>query len=219
MALLLYVFYMFGTNLERAMGVFRYNFYLLSGMIFTALGSFVALAFTYLFYDAANAPQEVVEAFFAGMGYSFGTFYVFMSIFLAIAVIIPDMTILLMFILPIKMKYIGIIYGVILALNFLASNFIDRIVIVASLLNFIIFFFSIHGRKPTVFKKNKTRTVRSREIKKKVVYTAQHKCTICGVTAEDAPEREFRYCSKCSGNHEYCEEHLYTHLHITEGEE
>jgi hypothetical protein len=146
-----------------------------------------------------------------------------MSIFLAIAVIIPDMTILLMFILPVKMKYVGIFYALSLLLNFIVVDYINRIVIIASLLNCIIFFLST--RRRTVFRPNnprpnqsKTRTVRNREVKK-VIYSSQHKCSVCGVTDKDAPEREFRYCSKCSGNHEYCDVHLYTHIHITEGEE
>ena len=31
----------------------------------------------------------------------------------------------------------------------------------------------------------------------------------------DGPELEFRYCSKCEGNYEYCQDHLYTHQHVT----
>ena len=28
---------------------------------------------------------------------------------------------------------------------------------------------------------------------------------------------EFRYCSKCEGDYEYCQDHLYTHKHVTKG--
>ncbi|MBR5738900.1 MAG: hypothetical protein IKY02_02805, partial [Lachnospiraceae bacterium] len=42
---------------------------------------------------------------------------------------------------------------------------------------------------------------------------ARHKCAICGRTEKTNPELEFRYCSKCVGNYEYCMDHLYTHLH------
>ena len=31
---------------------------------------------------------------------------------------------------------------------------------------------------------------------------------------ETNPELEFRFCSKCNGNHEYCSNHLFTHEHI-----
>ncbi len=41
-----------------------------------------------------------------------------------------------------------------------------------------------------------------------------HRCDICGRTEKDNPNLEFRYCSKCSGNHEYCSDHLFSHVHI-----
>lgn len=41
-----------------------------------------------------------------------------------------------------------------------------------------------------------------------------HRCSVCGRTSLTNPELQFRYCSKCSGNHEYCEDHLFTHTHI-----
>ncbi len=43
---------------------------------------------------------------------------------------------------------------------------------------------------------------------------AIHRCTICGRTELDNPGLEFRYCTKCAGNHEYCSDHLFTHIHI-----
>ena len=43
---------------------------------------------------------------------------------------------------------------------------------------------------------------------------AVHRCTICGRTELDDPNLEFRYCSKCNGAYEYCQDHLYNHEHI-----
>jgi hypothetical protein len=43
---------------------------------------------------------------------------------------------------------------------------------------------------------------------------AKHKCAICGRTEQDDPTLTFRYCSKCEGNYEYCQEHLFTHTHV-----
>ena len=42
----------------------------------------------------------------------------------------------------------------------------------------------------------------------------RHKCAVCGRTEVTNPELEFRYCSKCEGNFEYCQDHLFTHQHI-----
>ena len=42
----------------------------------------------------------------------------------------------------------------------------------------------------------------------------RHKCAICGQTEDDDPSLEFRFCSKCNGNYEYCQQHLFTHTHV-----
>lgn len=41
-----------------------------------------------------------------------------------------------------------------------------------------------------------------------------HRCAICGRTSTEYPDLTFRYCSKCAGNHEYCQDHLFTHEHV-----
>ena len=42
---------------------------------------------------------------------------------------------------------------------------------------------------------------------------ARHRCAVCGRTELDDPNLEFRYCSKCNGNYEYCSDHLFNHEH------
>ncbi|MBQ0043013.1 MAG: DUF456 domain-containing protein, partial [Lachnospiraceae bacterium] len=42
----------------------------------------------------------------------------------------------------------------------------------------------------------------------------RHKCAVCGRTELDGADLEFRFCSKCEGNYEYCREHLFTHTHV-----
>lgn len=46
---------------------------------------------------------------------------------------------------------------------------------------------------------------------------ARHYCAVCHRTELDAPNLEFRFCSKCDGNYEYCSDHLYTHVHVRNG--
>jgi GrpB-like predicted nucleotidyltransferase (UPF0157 family) len=41
-----------------------------------------------------------------------------------------------------------------------------------------------------------------------------YKCAVCGRTEQDDESLEFRYCSRCNGNYEYCQDHLFTHQHI-----
>lgn len=42
----------------------------------------------------------------------------------------------------------------------------------------------------------------------------RHYCAICGRTELDGDDLEFRFCSKCNGNYEYCQDHLFTHTHV-----
>lgn len=42
----------------------------------------------------------------------------------------------------------------------------------------------------------------------------RHKCAVCGRTENDGEDLVFRYCTKCNGNYEYCNEHIYTHEHV-----
>lgn len=41
----------------------------------------------------------------------------------------------------------------------------------------------------------------------------KHKCAVCGQSEQDNPDLEFRFCSKCNGAYEYCQNHLFSHVH------
>lgn len=120
-------------------------------------------------------------------------------------------------ILPVKMKWFAILDAVLIGLDLVEGSMVTRVIILASLLNFILFFVSSRNvqryRPKEVARKKKFQ----KEIKRPVQEYgngARHKCTVCGRTELDDPNLEFRYCSKCMGNHEYCSDHLFTHEHI-----
>ena len=199
----LYFYYSIGTTLERIWGTYRYNCYLFSGMLFTVIGSFVL----YGIFAALGAGN-------VSFGTLFSTYYVNMSIFLAFAATFPDMQVLLMFIIPVKVKYMGIIYGVYLLLECIMGGIINWVVIGSSLLNFVVFFLTSRN---TLQRMSPGQIKRRQEFKSQVRHTAKvtrHKCAICGRTEETNPELEFRFCSKCNGNYEYCQDHLFTHKHV-----
>ena len=217
--LMLYFYYSIGTTLERTWGTYRYNVYIFSGALFTILGAFLLLGYTMLFQtDVFTALGEDYFTIVSGM---FSTYYVNMSIFLSFAATFPNMQVLLFFILPIKVKVLGIIYGAILIYQFIVGygtnlavlNVANRFVIAASLMNFIVFFLTSRGKIRMTPKQVKRRQEFRREVKKSVKIT-RHKCAICGRTEETNPELEFRFCSKCDGNYEYCQDHLFTHTHV-----
>ena len=201
--IMLLLYYSLGNALERTWGAFRYNVYIFSGILFTVLGAFLLN-----FIMGGNA---------VGFGNYFNTMYINMSIFLAIAVSYPNMELLLYFILPIKMKWMGIFYGIFILYDFIMGNMVIKVTIATSLLNFLVFFLSSRNMKPYMPKQQ----MRKRKFKKEtsrphMTYAggAKHRCAVCGRTELDDPTLEFRFCSKCNGNFEYCQDHLFTHEHV-----
>ena len=136
-----------------------------------------------------------------------------MSIFLAFAATFPDVQVLLMFIIPVKVKWMGVAYAVMLLFDFMSPGVEHKFAIGASLLNFVVFFFTSRNMMHLNPKQIHRRHEFKRDVKRSTGIT-KHKCAICGRTEVDSPELQFRFCSKCDGNYEYCEEHLYTHTHI-----
>ncbi|MCD8324287.1 MAG: hypothetical protein LUC32_04975 [Clostridiales bacterium] len=200
--IMLVLYYQLGTVLEQTWGTFRFNVYIFGGVIFTILGAMVL----FLIYGV-NTPISI--------GSSFSTYYINMTIFLAFAVCYPDMRVMLYFIIPVKMKWMAAVYGALIAYSFVVSSWSGRVAIIASVLNFLIFFVT------TRHMASSPRDYRRRKNFKKQVHQprtgtsgAIHKCAICGRTELDDPNLQFRYCSKCRGNFEYCQDHLFTHKHV-----
>lgn len=214
--IMLYFYYSIGTSLERTWGTFLYNVYMFLGMIFTVLGSFIAMGMSYLFWGDLLAVAGAAQ-FFQMASYSFSTYYINMSIFLAFAATFPNVQVLLMFILPIRVKWLGVAYAVLLLYEFVNTWMVGKISIIASLLNFIVFFLMTRSglRMRMSPKQVKRRHDFQKEVRRaKPMSVAKHKCAICGRTSDEYPDLEFRFCSKCNGNYEYCQEHLFTHTHV-----
>lgn len=216
--LMLYFYWSLGTTLERTWGTYRYNVYILSGMLFTVIGAFVSMGISYFMYaDAWSLMTQAGSLFFS-------TYYINMSIFLAFAVTFPNMQVLLMFIIPIKIKWMGIVYGILILYEFIQGGSVyagtylldcsmfARIAIVSSLLNFVVFYFT--SRRVLLSPKQMHRRAEFKREVRQAAKITRHKCAICGRTDESNPELEFRFCSKCNGNYEYCQEHLFTHQHV-----
>lgn len=210
--LMLYFYYSLGTSLERTWGTYRYNVYIFSGMLFTIIGSFLMMGYCYL-VRPADMVAYGPSVFFSAVSPLFSTYYVNMSIFLAFAATFPEVQVLLMFIIPIKVKVLGIIYGVMLIANFIQGSAYSRFAMAASLFNFVVFWITSKNHIHMSPKQVKRRQEFRREVKRNTGVT-KHKCAICGRTELDSPDLEFRFCSKCNGNYEYCQEHLFTHQHV-----
>ncbi len=210
-------YYSIGTQLERVWGTYRYNVYLFSGMLFTILGSLILFVIC-LISKAAEVPLGTESVYLLGSGTAvyfgaFSTYYINMSIFLAYAATFPDMQVLLMFVIPIRVKWLGIIYAALLVFSALSGGVVTWVVIGSSLLNFIVFFVTSRNRIHMSPKQMRYRHEFRRQTRASN-HVTKHKCAVCGRTEEDDPTLEFRFCSKCYGNYEYCQHHLYTHVHV-----
>ena len=206
----IYFYYWIGSTLERSWGAFRFNLYYLSGMLLNVLAVVV------IFLVTGNSE-------FLGMQ------YINYAMFLAFAVLFPDVQILLFFIIPIKIKYIAYLDAAFIAISliqyFVAGNYFMCLAILLALGNFIFFFMTSRNYRrfspgEVKRKRNFKSQVRSGQQGNNVVdfngrkKITRHKCAVCGRTELDDENLEFRFCSKCDGNYEYCMDHLFTHEHV-----
>lgn len=212
---IVFFYYPVGTSLERTWGTFRYTLYIFSGILFTVIGAFLLH-----FITGGIVVIDGVPFLLGGSIYS--TYYISLSVFLAYAMSYPDMQLLLMFVIPIKMRWMAIVYGAIIVFDMVryvrAGLWFMIFPVVFSLLNFLLFYL---GSKD-MSRYNPKEVKRRQEFKKAMAQSrvnpgtngiSKHKCAICGRTELDNPNLEFRFCSKCKGNYEYCQDHLFTHEH------
>ena len=120
---------------------------------------------------------------------------------------------MLYFIIPIKMKWMAGIYAALIIYEMIISSWGGRVAIIASVLNFLIFFFTTRNYRSVSPKEVHRKRTYHRQVQQPKGVT-RHKCAICGRTELDDPNLEFRFCSKCNGNYEYCQDHLFTHEHV-----
>lgn len=212
--IMLMFYFSLGTSLERTWGTWKYNVYIFTGMLLTVAGSFVCMGVVYLIYG--GGASALVSVICSNGAWQFSTYYINMSIFLAYSATFPDAEVLLMFVIPVKVKWLGLVYGVMLVLEmvecFVAGAWFSVAAIAASLLNFLIFYLRSRNHIHLGPKQMKRRAEFRQDIRRNPKVTT-HKCAICGRTEEDDPTLEFRFCSKCNGNYEYCQQHLFTHQH------
>ena len=212
---MLFFYYQIGRVMESSWGVFKFNLYYLCGILLT----------------------DIVGMIF-GVSSLTGT-DLNLSLLLAFATLCPDNQILLFFIIPLRMKYLAWFYFALIAaeiivcvMRYIASPILvifSIAYLIAPVLNYFIFFGSDvknvlpGGGAPRPHKKrpsapsghqrpnaNWASSYKSSNGQKPY----HHKCTVCGRTDTDYPDLEFRYCSKCSGYHCYCIDHINNHVHI-----
>ncbi len=215
--IMVFFYYSIGTALERTWGDFRYNVYIFSGVLLTIIG-------TFLVYFIGGSLAPGFQNFF---GYAIAmfvsTYYINLSILLAFAASYPDMEIMFWFIFPLKMKYLALLDVALILYDLYRYPWFVRVVVIIAMLNFVIFWLSTRNyqrfnpqqaRRKSSFMNAARRGRRESSYQNSDGRISKHKCAVCGRTELDDPTLEFRFCSKCNGNYEYCQDHLFTHTHV-----
>src|SRR5437588_6968909 len=177
--LVLWFLWFIGEGLERAWGSFRLTLYFFVGMIGTT-----------------------IAAFFFGSNFSNGMLIA--SLFFAFARFYPDQVIYILFILPVKIKWLAWVSAALLLFGFFVNSNSYRMALVAALSNYLIFFGpeiiydARHRGEVSARRKRFARQSRSET-------EPLHKCAVCGATELSDPNLEFRVSRD---GEEYCMAHL-----------
>ena len=236
-AIMLFFYYSIGTSLERVWGTWRYNVFIFTGILLTVAAAFVWMGYAYL---TGALSQIAAQNYFGYYSLAFSTYYINMGIFFAYALTFPDAIVLMFFIIPVKVKWLGLLDLAYLVYEFIISTTATRFAILATFLNIGLLYWRFKapvrmrggfgkGGMQDMFRNGappfgKAGTGRGRAGGPRPGRSAGsagrviHRCAICGRTQADNPDLEFRYCSKCEGGQEYCQDHLFTHVHVKEGE-
>ena len=113
-ALAMYFSWLIGSSLENEWGAFKFNLFYLTGIIGTILGGFITQTTT--------------------------NTYLNLSMFLAFAAIFPEFQVLLFFIVPVKVKFLALIYVAILVISIITASWAVRVAILISVLNLFLYF-------------------------------------------------------------------------------
>lgn len=213
-------YYSIGSTVESEWGSQKFTLFYACGVVLTVVAAFISYGLTHLFWgDLASV--------FSLLPFSMGQ--VNFSLFLVFATLYPDSYIRVYFILPVKAKWLALVYLLIMLFGYMRMSGMALLMMLPMLLpadlaalgNYTLFFWSnLSAMFRRTARRTKHQTSRQTINFKKATKDAKenkgylHKCAVCGVTDADNSNMEFRYCSKCNGYHCYCMDHINNHVHI-----
>lgn len=207
-----YIYFSISKALEQIIGKFRLNFFLILGLVLEIIAGFI-----YYYVCKAN----VLTVMNAGYVMYLNPYYLYAMLFVLFAMIFPDARFLFMLFIPVRGRWMVFITLALYMLD-VAQAFANGMpgygwllvtMIIAALLTVIIFIV-LTGQRIRVRKRSNVVNMKAYSQTKTQEKKPRHKCAVCGRTELSNPELDFRYCSKCQGDYEYCSEHLYTHMHV-----
>lgn len=204
-AIMLYFYYFIGTTLEREWGTPKFNIYYILGVLLNIMFGFIVWLIT----------RTTV---FLNPG------FLNLSMFFAFAVFYPDQRVLLFFFIPIKIKWLALFdagyFLISIIMSLAAGRYFYAMLPIVAVLNFFLFcgddlmtylrpYRARHTKQAINFRKA-AKQMRHEEASRPY----RHKCAVCGKTDAEYPNLEFRYCSRCSGYHCFCSDHINNHVHF-----
>jgi len=203
MALSAYFYYFVGSTLEIHWGKGKFTIYYLCGVLM-------------------NVVVGVLAWLIFKINISLNATYLNFSLFFAFATLFPDTYVMLFFLIPIKIKWLGILDAVFFVLAIITTRFPMNLLPVIAIANYLLFcggwlfdYFKpkrVEQRQKTVNFKNAAREYNRKQAAKPY----NRKCEVCGKTDTEYPDLEFRFCSRCEGYHCFCIDHINSHIHFKE---
>ena len=202
---MLYFYYFIGRVLESHWGPGKFTIFYLCGMAFNIL--YATLMWLLVGYEGGiNAS------------------YLNLSLFFAFATLSPNETVLFffIFIIPMKMKWLGWINAAFFAIEMFITPFPANLLPLVAILNYLLFcggWLFDYIRPARVKQEAKTidyKKAAKQYYKEQAKKPYTRKCEVCGRTDTDNPNLEFRFCSKCAGYHCFCIDHINSHIHFKE---
>jgi hypothetical protein len=169
-----------GNGVEEAMGPFKTTWYYLVGMLGITVAGFV-------------------------FGTGLSAFVLNTSLLFVFARFFPEVVIYIMFVLPVKVKWMAWVYAALLLYGFMIGSWSVRAALIAGFSNYLLFFGSgivADAKQRSDVSSRRRKFERDARIPED---EPLHRCAICGRTDVNSPQLEFRVSK--DGN-EYCLEHL-----------
>jgi hypothetical protein len=162
-----------GTSLEAHWGAFKFDVYYLLGVVGTIAVATLVGGQSNIWLDA--------------------------SLFLAFATLFPDAVILLFFVLPIKVKWLGILAALAIGYFFVQGGWGTRAAILVSLGNYVLFFaghwWGAANRRGLAVRQQ----ARREQMRPDPPVFGQRVCAICGAREADGADIRVCSCEKCGG--------------------
>lgn len=185
----LYFTWLVGSRLEEEWGALKFNAYYLLGAVGTAVAGLIT----------GTAQTNA---------------YLNMSLFFAFATLFPEYELRVFFILPVKVKWLGMLSAAYLVYVAIGAETSTRAAIGVAFANYLIFFAGhiaalLRGRRLLVRQAARRAEQRPRPTEREADARV---CAICGAKQEDGADIRVCSCEKCGGvPRQLCLEHARNH--------